>query len=197
MLAIDITDAVSNVIHTCVSIIIFMRHFSKLCEYKSRPYHMLYYYLYNSGCHEYCSVHYSHVWVIAVRLSSMDSDVLNTSTDDYLTRAAFRSYSDAMDNEPYIVAEIDANNYPATFALGDSALTFMYSDFPNLDFNGPLMEGTLYSYFVRFFSPRPQVNHVIRYSNCVSFYCCYRWLVLKEMLMIDSTVCLRLLALYL
>ena len=96
----------------------------------------------------------------------MDSDVLNTSTDDYLTRAAFRSYSDAMDNEPYIVAEIDANNYPATFALGDNALTFMYSDFPNLDFNGPLMEGTLYSYFVRFFSPRPQVNHVIRYSNC-------------------------------
>ena len=119
---------------------------------------MLYYHLYNS---EYCSIHYSHVWVIAVRLSSRDSDVLSINTDSYLTRAAFKNYSNALDDEPYIVAEINAEKYPATFALGDNSSTFEYSDFSDLDFNGPLMEGRLYSYFVRFFSSSPPVSHII------------------------------------
>ena len=96
--------------------------------------------------------------MIAVRLSSSDSDVLRNNTDNYLTRAAFKNYSDALDDEPYIAAEINADKYPTTFALGDHALTMNFSDFRDVDFNGPLMEGTPYSYFVRFFSSRPPVN---------------------------------------
>ena len=133
-----------------------------------------------------------------MRLSSSDSDVLQNNTDNYPNRTAFKNYSNALDDEPYIAAEIDANNYPMTFALGDNELTMTYSDFPNLDFNGPLMEGRSYSYFVRFFSPRPPVNHIVIYIPTVyTYHCYYRWLVLRGISMIDSTVCSRLLALYL
>ena len=126
---------------------------------------MLYHYHYISDCHEYC--YCSHVWVIAVRLSSSDSDVLRSNTSDYSNRAAFKNYSNALDDEPYIAAEIDASNYPMTFALGDNELTMVYSDFPELDFNGPLMEGRSYNYFVRFFSPRPPVNNIVIYIPTV------------------------------
>ena len=97
------------------------------------------------------------MWVVAVRLSSRDSDVINTDTNAYADRAAFKNFSNAMDDEPYVVAEIDFSNYSATFALGDNSLTEDISDFPDRDYNGPLMEGRAYSYFVRFFSPSTPV----------------------------------------
>lgn len=96
-----------------------------------------------------------------MRLSSRDSDVLKTNTSRYLNRSSFKNYSNAMDDEPYIVAEIDVSDYPATFALGDNSSTYRISDFFNLDINGPLMEGRPYSFFVRFFSPRPPVNYAV------------------------------------
>ena len=92
-----------------------------------------------------------------MRLSSRDSDVINTDTNAYPDRAAFKNFSNAMDDEPYVVAEIDFSNYPATFALGDNSSTGDISDFPDRDYNGPLMEGRAYSYFVRFFSPSTPV----------------------------------------
>ena len=96
-----------------------------------------------------------------MRLSSRDSDVMNIDTNVYANRAAFKNYSNAMDDEPYIVAEIDTSKYPATFALGDNSSTAEISDFPDLDYNGPLMEGMFYSYFVRFFSPSTLVKSII------------------------------------
>lgn len=100
-----------------------------------------------------------------MRLSSRDSSVLNTNTNAYLDRASFKNFSSALDDEPYIVAEINATRYPATFTLGDNSSTAPISDFPNRDFNGPLLEGQFYSYFVRFFSPRVQVNYM--YNMCL------------------------------
>ena len=96
-----------------------------------------------------------------MRLSSRNSNVTETNTNLYANRDAFKSYSTAMDDEPYIVAEINATNYPETFALGDNSSTADISDFLNLDYNGPLMEGRLYSYFVRFFSPRIPVQYIV------------------------------------
>lgn len=91
--------------------------------------------------------------MIAVRLSSASSSVLFSDTnEDYPTRESFEAYSTAGDDEPYIVAEISAENYPMTFTLGDHNLTANISDFPFLDFNDPLTEGRDYSVFVRFFS---------------------------------------------
>ena len=102
---------------------------------------------------------HSHVWVVAVRLSSQNSSILLLNTnEEYLTRDSFVSYATAKDDEPYIVAEISQQNYPLTFSLGDNSSTFFTSDFPNLYINGPLMEGRLYSIFVRFFSALPQVS---------------------------------------
>ena len=96
-----------------------------------------------------------------MRLSSKDSDVVNTDTNAYFNRTSFKTYLDALDDEPYIVAEIDASNYPVTFALGDNSSTATVSDFPILDYNGPLMEGKYYSIFVRFFSPQIPVNYIV------------------------------------
>ena len=96
-----------------------------------------------------------------MRLSSRNSDVINTDTNLYADRAAFKNYSNAMDDEPYIVAEIDASNYPETFALGDNSSTADISDFSERDYNGPLMEGRFYSYFVRFFSPGIPVQYIV------------------------------------
>jgi len=96
--------------------------------------------------------------VIAVRLSSKDSDVLDANTSAYFNRSSFKSYSNAMDDEPYIAAEIGAQNYPATFVLGDDSSTSSISDFNDLDTNGPLEEGKYYSFFVRIFSTRPAVS---------------------------------------
>ena len=114
---------------------------------------------------------YSHAWVVAVRLSSMDSNVLSSNTSGYLNRAAFANFMNAQDDQPYIVAEIDASNYPRTFALGDNSSTAPYSDFPELDYNGPLLEGRYYSFFVRFFSPSVPVITLL-YGNCVHSCCC-------------------------
>ena len=104
---------------------------------------------------------HSHVWVVAVRLSSQDSFILSDSVDtneEYPTRDSFSSYATAEDDEPYIAAEISQQNYPTTFALGDNSSTFSISDFPDLYINGPLMEGRLFSIFVRFFSALPPVS---------------------------------------
>ena len=102
---------------------------------------------------------HSHVWVVAVRLSSQNSSILLLNTnEEYLTRDSFVSYATAKDDEPYIAAEISQQNYPLTFSLGDNSSTFFISDFPDLYINGPLMEGRLYSIFVRFFSALPQVS---------------------------------------
>jgi len=96
---------------------------------------------------------YSHAWVIAVRLSSDISSVLFSDTnEDYPNRESFETYDKAGDDEPYIVAEISAQNYPKMLALGDHLMTANISDFPNLDFNGPLAKGRGYSVFARFFS---------------------------------------------
>jgi len=96
---------------------------------------------------------YSHAWVIAVGLSSASSSILSSDTnEDYPTRESFETYSAAGDDDPYIVAEIAAQNYPVTFTLGDHNLTANISDFSFLDINGPLTEGRDYSVFVRFFS---------------------------------------------
>ena len=102
---------------------------------------------------------HSHVWVAAVRLSSQDSPILFVDTNkEYPTRDSFASYATAEDDEPYIAAEISQQNYPTTFALGDNSSTFSISDFPELYINGPLMEGRLFSIFVRYFSALPQVS---------------------------------------
>ena len=91
--------------------------------------------------------------MLAVRLSSASSFVLFSNTnEDYPTRESFKTYFTAGDDEPYIVVETSAENYPMTFVLGDHSLTTNISDFPDLDFNGPLTEGRGYSVFVRFFS---------------------------------------------
>ena len=96
---------------------------------------------------------YSHAWVIAVRLSTAESSVLFSDTnEDYPTRESFETYLTAGDDELYIVAEISAENYPVTFTLGNHNSTFNISDFSDLDDNGPLIEGRDYSIFVRFFS---------------------------------------------
>ena len=102
---------------------------------------------------------HSHVWVVAVRLSSQDSSILSANTsEEYPNRDSFASYGTAEDDEPYIAAEISQQNYPSTFALGDNSSTFFISDFPDLYINGPLMEGRLYSIFVRYFSALPHVS---------------------------------------
>ena len=100
----------------------------------------------------------------------MESSVLRSNTSDYPNRTAFSSFSNALDDEPYIVAEISAANYPVTFALGDNSSTAQYSDFLELDYNGPLMEGRYYSIFVRFFSPSVPVTTLL-YGNCVHSCC--------------------------
>lgn len=95
--------------------------------------------------------------------------MLRTNTNAYFNRTSFKSYSNALDDEPYIAAEIGAQNYPERFVLGDNELTANFSDFLDLDFNGPLLEGRYYSFFVRIFSSRPPVSsHIMLYSNCVS-----------------------------
>ena len=97
--------------------------------------------------------------MVAVRLSSQDSPILLVDTSEqYPTRDSFASYGTAEDDEPYITAEISQQNYPTTFALGDNSSTFSISDFPDLYINGPLMEGRLFSIFVRYFSALPQVS---------------------------------------
>ena len=102
---------------------------------------------------------HSHVWVVAVRLSSQKSSILMLNTnEEYPTQDSFMSYATAEDDEPYIAAEISQQNYPSTFALGDNSSTFFISDFPDLYINGPLMEGRLYSIFVRYFSALPHVS---------------------------------------
>ena len=102
---------------------------------------------------------YSHVWVVAIRLSSQNSPILSVDTnEEYPTQDSFESYATAEDDEPYIVAEISQQNYPTTFALGDNSTTFTISDFPELYINGPLIEGRFYSIFVRFFSSLPAVS---------------------------------------
>ena len=106
------------------------------------------------------------MWVVAVRLSSRNSDVIRSDTNAYADRAAFKNFSNAMDDEPYVVAEIDFSNYPATFALGDNSSTGGISDFPDRDYNGPLMEGRAYSYFVRFFSPSTPVQYIVVRQLC-------------------------------
>ena len=99
---------------------------------------------------------HSHAWVVAVRLSSQNSSILFVNTnEEYPTENSFANYATAEDDEPYIVAEISQQNYPTTFRLGDNSSTFSISDFPDLYINGPLIEGKLYSIFVRFFSPLP------------------------------------------
>jgi len=91
--------------------------------------------------------------VIAVRLSTAESSVLSSDTnEDYPTRESFETYLTADDDELYIVAEISAENYPVTFTLGNHNFTANISDFSDLDLNGPLIEGRDYSIFVRFFS---------------------------------------------
>ena len=102
---------------------------------------------------------HSHVWVVAVRLSSQDSPILSVDTnEEYPTQDSFASYTTAEDDEPYIAAEISQQNYPTTFALGDNSSTFSISDFPDLYINGPLMEGRSFSIFVRYFSALPPVS---------------------------------------
>jgi len=98
--------------------------------------------------------------VIAVRLSSDISSVLFSDTnEDYPNRESFETYDTAGDDEPYIIAEISAQNYPTTLVLGDHLMTASISDFPNLDFNGPLTEGREYSIFVRFFAISVSVSN--------------------------------------
>jgi len=80
------------------------------------------------------------------------------TNEDYPTRESFETYSTAGDDDPYIVAEIAAQNYPMTFILGDHNFTASISDFSDLDFNGPLTEGRDYSVFIRFFSSSAQVS---------------------------------------
>ena len=99
--------------------------------------------------------------MIAVRLNSADSSMLSSDTNkDFPTRESFETYFTAGDDESYIVAEISAQNYPMTFTLGDHSLTIGISDFPDLDFNGPLTVGRDYSVFVRFFSFSSPVSNI-------------------------------------
>ena len=115
---------------------------------------------------------YSHAWIIAVRLSSVDSFILSVNTSErYPNQSSFENYTTAGDDEPYIVAEISEQVYPMTFALGDNFSTFLISDFPDIYINGPLTEGRSYSVFVRFFSPRTSVSCIIcPYSGIVVIY---------------------------
>ena len=103
--------------------------------------------------------------MIAVRLSSASSSVLFSNTNkDYPTRESFETYFTVGDDEPYIVAETSAKNYPTRFTLGNGSLTASISDFPDLDYNGPLTEGRDYSVFVRFFSfSAPVSKDICRY----------------------------------
>ena len=63
-------------------------------------------------------------------------------------------------NQPYVVAEISANNYERArdFLLGDAAslVDAGLNDNP-IYFNGPLNASTIYTVFVWGFSPVPQV----------------------------------------
>lgn len=96
---------------------------------------------------------------MAVRLSSLNSFILSANiSEEYPNRESFASYETAGDDQLYIVAEISQPNYPMMFALGDNVTTFSISDFPNLYINGPLIAGSSYSTFVRFFSPLPPVS---------------------------------------
>ncbi|XP_065910088.1 uncharacterized protein [Dysidea avara] len=96
---------------------------------------------------------FSHVWIVVARLSLANSSVLYINTNEkYPSRESFKTYFTAGDDEPYIVAEISAENYPTKLTLGDHLLTANISDFSDLDYNGPLTEGRDYSVFVRFFS---------------------------------------------
>ena len=100
----------------------------------------------------------------AIRLSSVDSPVLSVDTNEvYPTENSFESYTTAVDDEPYIVAEISQANFPMLFPLGDNSSSFAISDFPGIYINGPLTEGRVYSVFVRYFSPRPQVSCILIY----------------------------------
>ena len=100
----------------------------------------------------------------AIRLSSANSPVLSLDTNEvYPTTISFESYATAGDDEAYIVAEISQANFPMLFPLGDNSSSFPISDFPDIYFNGPLMEGRIYSVFVRYFSPRPQVSCILMY----------------------------------
>ena len=103
-----------------------------------------------------------------MRLSSASSTVLFSDTnEDYPTRESFETYFTADDDEPYIVAEISAENYPMMFTLGDHSLTASISDFPDLDFNGPLTAGRDYSVFVRFFSFSAPVSKRYLFVQCI------------------------------
>ena len=115
----------------------------------------------SSLCHKLFYMYtYSHVWVIAVRLSSEDSFLLSEDLSErYPNQSSFESYASAEDDEPYIVAEISEQVYPMTFALGDNSSTFNISDFPNIYINGLLTEGKLYSVSVRFFSSSSTVSY--------------------------------------
>ena len=102
----------------------------------------------------------------AIRLSSANSPVLSLDTNEvYPTTSSFESYATAGDDEAYIVAEISQANFPMLFPLGDNSSSFAISDFPNIYFNGPLTEGRVYSVFVRYFSPRPQVGCILMYCK--------------------------------
>ena len=96
------------------------------------------------------------------RLSLANSSVLYINTNEkYPSRESFKTYFTAGDDEPYIVAEISAENYPTKLTLGDHLLTANISDFSDLDYNGPLTEGRDYSVFVRFFSYSSPVSVTI------------------------------------
>ena len=113
----------------------------------------------------YCFI-YSHVWVIAVRLSSEDSFILSVDLSErFPNQSSFKNYTTAEDDEPYIVAEISEQVYPMTFALGDNSSTFNISDFPDIYINGPLTVGKLYSVSVRFFSSISTVSCNFVYNN--------------------------------
>jgi len=109
---------------------------------------------------------------VVARLSSANSSLVYIKTnEDYPTRDSFETYFTAGDDDPYIVAEISAENYPTTFTLGDHNFTANISDFHDKDYNGPLTEGRDYSIFIRYFS------HSL-VSVTISVYCLSEYTVI-------------------
>ena len=94
----------------------------------------------------------SHVWVVAVRLDDMVEDEFLSQSPNVIFRDIDNSASYSLNvaaGVPYIAAEGLASLIPAEFILGDDNAR-SFNDI-SLYTNGVLLEGTIYTVFVRAF----------------------------------------------
>jgi len=96
--------------------------------------------------------------VIAVIVSNR-IDTTQDPIEVFPDNSTFTAYSSVLPGLPYVVAEIDSTNYPATFVLGDDDnSSTSVNDLPEFYRNGPLTPGMSYTAFVWGFAPSVPVS---------------------------------------